>query len=633
MTNSIRIPERKEITHNHTWDLASLFKDKATFEQELASTKEAISHFTHYQENIKPVKSNHTKDMDILLSALDDYYSLSRQIDKLIKYAYLSYSCDGTSTIAQEFMGHATYLKGEASSKTAFFSQEMSEIAIDVLHTCCKDQRFADYHVYLKEIIRSRPHILSLEGEQILAQQQAYDNSFNDTFDALLDIDIHFGDIETPEGKVALTQASLGVLLEHPKRDVRQKAYESFFSTIDTYRHTLAKLYSSHVLKDKAEKDIRHYDSTLGRTLFSYNIDVQFYTQLLDVVSSALPSLHRWYATLADVSKLNDFSVYDTRAPFFFAPESYSLSYESAVEVLVAALVPLGQEYCTIARKALLDNRWVDRYENKGKQSGAFSMPMYGEKQFIMLNYRDDSFDHLFTLAHELGHSMHSYFSAQNNPYPTFQYTIFEAEVASTVNEMLLYDYLLTHPEALSLSDAETKKLDVYLQWQHIQDFCGTFFRQIMFSEFEYQSHKAAQEAIPLTVDFFCSLSQDLQKKYYGDRVALPDCSRILGLRIPHFYRSFYVYQYATGIASAIDISTRILEARSSSSLPQDKDNSLPHDVSLRDSYLGYLKNGGKNYPLDSLKKTGVDFTDYKTIHNALAFFDKKVSQFTASLL
>lgn len=587
---------RSEVATNDTWNLSVLFKSREEWDKSRMHCLALLPKIAAYEGTLK-------EDADYILSLfiLDD--ELSQKMEFLAGYAQLEYSADSSNTNSQELMGLLSHLISEVSQSTFFIEEELSSLSLEFLEKLRDDQKFIDYKMGIISLIRAKPHILSKSEEKLLSQQTTYTGGFHKAFSALNDLDMVFGTIDMPDGPMPLTHSTLSLFMEHDDRTIRKTAYEKFHTEHKSHINTIACLFASSVQQDNATAKIRNYSSTLEKKLYNDNIPLELYHNLIKITHQYLPVLHKYYALLQkqflQIANIKDFAIYDTSAPPFPAPK-HNMKYEKAVELVCTACAPLGEEYTTILHKGLLEDRWVDRYENKGKRSGAFSMGLYGAYPYIMMNYQENSLQQVFTLAHEAGHSMHSYFASKKNAISQHSYSIFEAEVASTVNEFLLYKHLI--------QTSKDQTMKTYLIWHELQGFISTFFRQTMFAEFELKAHECDEQGNPLTVDFFTNLSIELYKQYSGNAVIIPELSGITCLRIPHFYRSYYVYKYATGIAAAVDIGTRIFNT----------------EQNAVEGYFDFLYSGGSRFPIDALKLAGVDYNNSTAISNALTHFEKR---------
>ena len=448
----------------------------------------------------------------------------------------------------------------------------------------------------LKKLLRFKPHVLSGKEEKLLAMQMEARQTPGKVFTALTDVDMEFGSVETQEGNIPLSQSTFGMLLINNDRNVREKAYKQFYAKYSEHKNTLASLYAGSVQQDIYQAKVREYQSSRAQKLFPDNVPELVYENLLKVIHENLPLLHKYYSFRRKKLGLDKLKHWDVYVPLL-GSISTNYSYGEAVELIDKAVRPLGDEYCSILKKGLLDG-WVDRYENKGKRSGAFSSGGYTGNPYIMMNYKETVLRDIFTLAHEGGHSMHSWYSVKNNNFQNYNYTIFEAEVASTFNEQLLADYLY--------KNADSNEMKAYIIGKRIDDIIATIFRQTMFAEFEHEAHAMVEKGIPITVDSIRGKYRELMELYFGPEMELEEESDLEGLRIPHFYRSYYVYKYATGLSAAIALSEKVLNGGKS----EQKD------------YLNFLKSGGSKYPIDSLKLAGVDMSNPEPVKAAMKVFE-----------
>jgi oligoendopeptidase F len=461
--------------------------------------------------------------------------------------------------------------------------------------------RLKDYVVYLKKLLRFKPYILSDKEERLLAIHAEGEGIANQAFSVLTNVDLDFGTIETKDGKLPLSQSTWSVFMENPDRGVREKAYNAFYSCFNAHKTTLAALYGGSVKNDVIHARIRGFPSARAAALFPDDVSEAVYDNLISTVGDNLESLHRYYSLRRRVLKLNELRHYDVYVPLVPGVKKVT-SWEEAVQMIGDALAPLGGEYVSTLKNGLL-GRWADRYENKGKRSGAFSAGSYTADQFILMNYKDDSIRDVFTLAHEGGHSMHSWYSARANPFLQYSYTIFEAEVASTFNEELLFRYLLKTAGSLELKR--------YIINKRADDFLSTLYRQTMFAEFEKRCHGLEESGTPLTLETLRSEYRALLVKYFGDEMHFEETSDLEGLRIPHFYRAFYVYKYATGISASLALAERLLSGGKRE----------------REDYFAFLKSGGSRFPIESLKIAGVDMGTPQPVQAACRSFARLVDE------
>jgi len=590
----VAIPERTDVPSEYCWDLSKLFASEEQWEEGLRDLEGMI-------ESVGRFRGKLSESAEQIRECLDFNTELGILDERLGGYAHLRACEDGSDSESQgrwaRYMNVAARLEAEMSYQVP----ELQGIPEDRMAGFLESEILLDYHVYLRKILRFRPHILSEKEERLLAMQSEFAQTSINVFSSLTDVDMDFGEIDTPEGPRPLTQSTYNAYMIHPDREIRRQGYLGLLKEFGAHKHTLAGLYSGSVQLDIYKSKIRNYLSAIEAALFPDDVSISVYDNLIDAIHSHLDVLHEYYDIRRKALKLDVLRLYDTRVPLI--PDiSRRHTYEEAVDLVIAALEPLGDEYTAILRKGLL-GRWVDRYENKGKRAGAFSAGGYTGDPYMLLNYKDAVFDDVFTLAHEAGHSMHSWYSAANNPFQHYDYTIFVAEVASTFNEELLTHHLL--------STTDDDRFRAYLINKQIDDVIGTIFRQTMFAEFEKITHEMAENNEPLTIDALRNEYRKLLEAYFGPEVELEDTSDMEGLRIPHFYRAFYVYKYATGLSAAIALSKRVL-AGGEEELSQ---------------YLSFLKSGGAKYPLEQLKDAGVDMTTGKPVDAAMKAFESNVRQ------
>lgn len=594
-----KIPSRSEIKTKETWNLSLLFPNSKEWDKCLERMKKAAIRFSRHENKLK-------ENIIFIHKVITEYLIVREEFSRLGAYATLSYSADLTNPNNQALMAKIQNAGIIYGRSTAFFTQELLSLSQTFLKKLSRDKRSNDYRQMILDIIRTKPHVLTAPEEKLLAEQAEYSHGFEKSFEALLNTDLKFGIVKTSEGKIELSNSTLGILLENRSTKIRKQAFLQYYQEIGNHKNVLSNLYASQVQKNCAQARIRKHPSALQAALHGGNIPQLIYTNLIDITRKNLPFLHRYYRLRKKIIPVKQLAVYDI---YFnpYKPPKVSIKYEEAVKTIIEALQPLGKEYIEILSHGLLGGRWVDRYESKGKRSGAFSYPVYNKPPYILTNYKKESINSMFTLAHEAGHSMHSFLSNQNNSYAHFHYSIFEAEIASTLNEYLLYRHILEKPNYRNKKKYSSKHY-AYLLLDKLHTFTSTFFRQVMFAEFEHNIHRYCEEGTPLTLDLFTSEYQKLSRDYYGKDVFLPKENGLVGLRIPHFYSSFYVYQYATGIACAYSLGKRIYEEYHKSR----------RSGKTAENTLKFLKSAGSRYPLQSLALAGVDFTSEKIIQEAL---------------
>jgi oligoendopeptidase F len=593
---SSSIPDRKDISKKHQWNLEKLFAEKADWEKGLKKLEEMI-------KGIESFKGTLGQSPAHLKACLDTMNEVQRLSERLGYYAMLRQSEDIRDSRRQDRYARYLSVATKVQAVSSYQDPEIQAIPDDIMEGFLESEELEPFRISLKKLLRFKPHTLSESEERLLALQAEANQTASKGFSALTDADLEFGEIDTPEGKKTLSQSTLSQFLINPNRRIREQAYSQFYAVFEQHKNTLAALYNGSVQLDIYRSKVRNYPSARFASLFPDDVPEAVYDNLVATVNANLPTIHRYYELRRNVLGVDRLKHYDLYVPLVTDVKA-SHTYEEAVDVVCNALAPLGENYVTTLRGGLLGN-WVDRYENKGKRSGAFSAGSYTGEPYILMNYKDDVLRDVFTLAHEGGHSMHSWYSARNNPFQHYNYTIFEAEVASTVNEQLLAHYLI--------ANAESDGMRAYLYGKQIDDIIATIVRQTMFAEYENTTHRMVEEGTPLTVDSLRSTYRDLLTKYFGSSMELEDVSDLEGLRIPHFYRAFYVYKYATGLSAAIALSRGILNGG---------------EVE-KNRYVEFLKSGGSKYPLQSLAMAGVDMRSVEPVQAALDVFSELIEKMT----
>ncbi|MCL2421288.1 MAG: oligoendopeptidase F, partial [Defluviitaleaceae bacterium] len=517
---------------------------------------------------------------------------------KLYVYANMKLHEDANNATYQGFTDTADRLHVQLMAAEAFIEPEILTIDENQLLACIDNTPGLElFRHFLENLLRQKAHVLTAEMEELLAKVRELGNAPDNIFSMLDNADIKFGTITDEAGnQVELTHGRYGAMLESPNREVRKTVWHTFYDSYWYLKNTLASTYAASVKKDVFFAKTRKYPSAMDAALFSNNIPTTVYTGLINTVHEFLPLMHRYMNLRKKTMDLPELRVYDLYTPIVKSIDN-RVEYNEAVETVLKSLAPLGKEYIDISQKGLKGGGWVDVYENAGKMNGAYSWGAYGGHPYILLNY-ENKMDDMFTLAHELGHAMHSYYSWENQPYIYGDYTIFLAEVASTVNEALLMDHLLKNN-----SDPAMK---AYLVNTWLEQFRTTVFRQTLFAEFEMITHRMAEEGESLTLEALNGVYRSLNEKYYGDTVVLDDKLDLEWARIPHFYRAFYVYQYATGYSAAMAFANRILG-----------DNGAKASA----KYLEFLKGGSSDYSINILKKAGVDMSKPEPVREALEKF------------
>lgn len=594
MENIQTIPLRSEVAPEDKWNLESMYASVEAWEKDFADWESKISLYA-------PFRGTLGNGPDALRACLDFCFAMDRQGDKLGTYAFHRLSEDAGNSNSMALQGRFMNAASRAGQEESFLTPELLALPDETLKSYLEAPVLQEYRLWLKREIEEKAHILSEQEERLLAMQSEMAQTPSKTFDQLVDVDMNFGTVTGHQGeKLELSHASYSALLHGKNRDVRRQAFLQYYAEFDAHKNTLASLYAGNVHQDIFYAKARKFPSAREAALFGERIPTDVYDNLIETVHSFLPKLYEYFEIRRQIMGMEDIHMYDTYVPMFQDAE-VNIPWDEAVEVILEAMKPLGEEYTAAMRHGLTVDRWCDRYENRGKDSGAYSGGCYDSFPFILMNYRKDSLDSVFTLAHEAGHSMHSYLTRKNQPYIHGDYRIFVAEVASTFNEQLLLNHLLSkQPE---------KRQKLNLINKAIDEIRGTIFRQTMFAEFEREVHAAAEAGEPLTLDFFLETYRKLLELYFGPQFTLDECLSLEGLRIPHFYRAFYVYKYSIGLSAAIALSQKVLNGG---------------EQELRD-YLGFLSGGSSKDPLDLLLGAGVDMRKPEPVAAALEKFSQLV--------
>lgn len=593
MTDNI-IPERKDVPETDKWDLSTLYESNEDWEKDLALIPSLTEKVSEYKGRLAESPSS-------LLAALKANEELEKTIETVYTYASLMHTADEGDSSAQDMEGRAVMAYSKAESDTSFFSPELMAAAEDKLSEWIKLPEFKDYKIFIEKELYHKKHILSEKEEKLLSLQSEASSTADNAFSLLTNVDLTFKGVNVDGEEKPLTQTTFTTFLHNQNRSVREQAYKNFYESFTNHQNTIASLYAGSVNQDIFISRARGFNSSLEASLYRDKIDESVYRNLIDTVHKNLPALHKYYSLRKKVLGLPELRHYDVYVPLVKDVKT-NTSYDEAVEICRKALSPLGKDYTDILCSGLKDG-WADRYENKGKRSGAFSSGAYRGYPYILLNYKEDSIRDLFTMAHEGGHSMHTFFSKTSNPFMCYNYTIFEAEVASTFNEELVFEYLL--------KNAESEDMKKYLLAMRADDILATLHRQTMFAEFELKAHELVESGTPLNAQVLRKIYRELLEQYFGPEMVFEENSDMEGLRIPHFYSAFYVYKYSTGISAALALAKRVTTGG-------EKE---------REDYFKFLKSGGSRYPLESLKVAGVDMSSSKPVQDALDTFNDIVSQ------
>lgn len=590
-----QLPLRSEVPAEDTWDLSRLYADDAAWEKDFAKLEKRMSGFARFQGKLG-------EGAESLAACFKFDRDFDRLGERLGTYAFLKTAEDATNSDYQRMQGRFMNVASQAGQAASFIRPEILSIPAAKLKAMLEEKCLTPFRLQLERLLADKPHTLSKKEERLLAMQVEMAQAAGDAFRKLNDADLKFGNVKDESGEwIELSHATFSKLLHSPKRSVRKTAFDKVYTQYDGHQHTLAATLNGSIQRDIYYARARNFPSALEASLFPDRVPVTVYDNLIESVHKRLPALHRYYDVRRRKMRLKDIHHYDTYVPIL-SDQQTRHTWDEAVELVLAALEPLGGEYGETLGKGLR-GRWCDRYENRGKQSGAFSCGSYDGDPHILMNYQKDVLDHVFTLAHEAGHSMHSYYSAKKQPYQYYNYVIFVAEVASTFNEELLSRHLL--------AQAEDDQRRAYLINRQIDAMRATIFRQTMFAEFEKRTHASAEQGEPLTVERFRAIYQELLELYFGPDFALDEALSLECFRIPHFYRAFYVYKYATGMSASIALAERVLTGGK---------------TELND-YLGFLKRGCSKDPLDLLRGAGVDMEQPMAVDTALAEFERLVDE------
>jgi len=586
----------------YKWNLTDLYPSLQKWEDDLTAVGERAKEFSRYERQLHQA--------DALYACLTAQNEVSQIVSKLYIYAHLWKDEDTRNTEAQKLLERASDTSSRLGEATSFIVPEILEMTEDQLEALfVENEQLALFKNHIKDIFRFKKHVLSKTEEALLAKLADTTGVGEDTFDAFNDADLKFPSISLPNGeKVQLTNANYAIYIRHEDRNVRQEAYKALYHTYMGFKNTVATTLFSTIRENVRFSNVRNYPSALESSLFDDNVPKEVYHNLIQTAKDHLEPLHKYLDLRKKHLNVDELRMWDMHVPFF-KDFDVTISYEEAYEKMKQGLSVLGEEYVSLLQKAKED-RWIDVYSNEGKRGGAYSWGNYSVHPYVLLNHKDN-LDSMFTLAHEMGHALHSYYSNKSNSSLYAQYAIFVAEVASTVNEVLLIHHLLE--EAKKEGNVDMQK---FLLNDFLEQFRNTFYRQTMFAEFEYLTHKAVEEGNPLTEQEFRDIYRSLHETYYGDKVVHDEEISYEWMRIPHFYNAFYVYKYATGFSAAISIAKSILEGKEG----------------VVDNYKAFLKSGGTDFPIELLKITGVDMSTPQPIEDALAFFNDLVNEFEGML-
>jgi oligoendopeptidase F len=596
-----KVLTRADLPDSDKWDLTHLFVDVDKWTEDFVWLQRSYPKIADWKGRL-------AKSAESLAACLEFEKSLDLKIERLFHFASLQLSEDSANPDYLARMGQMQNLLTKIGAAASFLSPEIQAIPDGTFGQFLNDPSLAEWKIALEKIRRMKPHVLSEREERLLALGSAALDGYDETFSQLTDVDMKFGVLVDDKGEEKpLTQSSFSSFLVKRDHGLRKRAFHQFYEEFQDHQFTLAASLAYSVKADVFRARARNYSSALEASLFRDDIPAAVYDGLISAVRNNVAPLFRYYELRRRVLGLDELHHYDTYVPLVSEIES-SISFDEAIETILQAFEPLGPEYTAVLSEGLR-GRWCDRYETKGKRSGAFSSGSFGAPPYILMNYKSDVFSDVYTLAHEAGHSMHTWFAQRTQRYQDYNYPIFLAEVASTFNEELLTHHLL--------EKTQDKKMRAYIINRQIDDIRGTLFRQTMFAEFEKIIHAIEERGDALTLDVFKSEYHALLQAYFGSGVVLDPQLDLECLRIPHFYNAFYVYKYATGISAAVALSERVLSGE--------------HGAVT--AYLDFLKSGGSKFPLTTLRAAGVDMATSAPIESALRLFERRLTELESLLL
>ena len=588
--------KREEIEEKYTWDLSYIYKKDSDWQIAFNKVSKEIKQIS----NFKGILVSNAKN---LLNYLNLSCLLERKLYKLYYYANLKHDQDTTNSKYQEMLGKIKNLINKYEELDAYSNPELMRVDYNLIKDFYKQEpKLKEYKFILENIYRFKKHILDDDTEKLLSSLSKVFDKSAETFEMLTDADMKFGMItDEKEHEVELTESNYRVFLQSKDRNIRKKAFEQLLGKYSEFKNTISSTFAGNVDMLTTLAKLKHYRSSLEASLFSDNVSPKVYNNLIDTINENLNVIYKYFDLKKKFLKLDEFHLYDQYVDLV-KENTKEYPFEEGKKIVLKALSVLGEDYVNNLNKAF-DERWIDVYNNVGKRSGAYSSGFYDTKPYVLLNY-ENTLNDVSTLAHELGHSMHTYYSCLNNPYQYSKYTIFVAEVASTVNELLLNLYLLNNT-----SDKEEKK---YILSNLMDLFKATLYRQTMFAEYERDMHLKNEKGEVLTNELLCNEYYKLNLKYFGPDVVVDDLIKYEWERIPHFYYDFYVYKYVIGLSCACFIVDGILNK---------KDKAL-------ENYLKFLSSGGSDYPINELKIAGIDVTKKEVIESAIKMFDGFIDQF-----
>lgn len=597
-----KVLTREEVPVELTWDLEGIFSSDEAWEQEFKEIEKLIPEADKYRGKV-------AESAQSLYDTLQFSDQLSERFGRLYVYSHLKHDQDTTNGKYQAMDSRVRSLGAKLSAAWSFVTPEILSMEEETIQQYIREHEpLTLYNQMLTELNLQRPHILTADKEELLAQLGEVTGSSGNTFSALNNADLEFPSVKNDEGEeIQLTHGNYITFLESDNREVRKNAFKAMYDTYGKFKNTFASTLAGNVKAHNVSARVRKYNSARHAAMSNNYIPEKVYDQLISTIHEFLPVLHRYVSLRKQVLGVEELHMYDLFTPLV-KEVKIEMPYEKAKDIMVKSFEPLGEEYQSIVVKGL-ESRWVDVLENKGKRSGAYSSGTYGTNPFVLMNWQNN-LDNLFTLAHEFGHSMHSYYTRQNQPYPYASYSIFVAEVASTCNEELLFDYLLK-----TTDDPQHK---IYLLNHWLDGFRSTVFRQTMFAEFEHIVHELDRNGEAITAERLNEIYYDLNKQYFGNDMTVDEEIALEWARIPHFYMNYYVYQYATGQSAATALSKQILE----------------EGKPAVERYINnFLKAGCSDFPIEVLKAAGVDMESPTPIQNACKVFEEKLNELEKLLL
>lgn len=598
MSETTKLPNREDLPEKLTWDLTPIFSSDQEFDEKYEELTEELKNSEQYKGTLG-------NGATAFLEALEFVLTMYRKVELIYVYSHLKNDQDTTNTTYQALYARAGSLLSKVSEAIAWYEPEVLQLSDEQIWQYFEEEpKLEVYRHYVKQMVDNRAHILSADQEALLAGAGEIFGASSGTFAVLNNADLEFPTITGENGeKIQLSHGVYGQLLESTNREVREAAFKGLYSVYAQFRHTFASTLGTHIKGHNFKAKARRYASAREAALSNNHIPESVYDTLVTVVNKHLPLLHRYMELRKRLLNVDTLHMYDLYTPVL-GEAPIKFTYEEAVEKAIESLAPMGEEYLTVVKEAF-SNRWIDVVENKGKRSGAYSSGSYDTNPYILMNWHD-TLDQLFTLVHEMGHSVHSYFTRSNQPFVYGDYSIFLAEIASTTNENILTEHLL--------ATEEDPRVRAYVLNHYLDGFKGTIFRQTQFAEFEHFMHQEDAKGTPLTSEYLSESYGELNAKYYGPAVEKDPEIKDEWARIPHFYYNYYVYQYSTGFSAASALAKKIWE----------------NEPGALDAYLTYLKAGNSDYPVEVMKKAGVDMTQAAYIEDAMAVFEQRLNELEA---